>query len=119
MTEKEKVIQNYMTSLNISRIEAESLYLDDQEDYIDEAGEVMEKNASTMKSMYAHAEKKPKKKATKERKVDNIKLDMLQTVAAALEDEYDIDVTIEKEVNLHFTVDGVDFSMKLTRHRKK
>ena len=36
-----------------------------------------------------------------------------------LEDVYKIPVDIEKEVCLHFSVDGDDYSIKLTRHRKK
>ena len=34
-------------------------------------------------------------------------------------DVYKIPVEIEKEVNLHFSIDGEDYSIKLTRHRKK
>jgi len=115
---KEQTIEHYMKSLNISRLEAESLWLDDQEDYIGEEGEEMEKNAKKMKARYEHAEKKKDRKP-REKKVDNVKLDMLQTMAAALEAEYNIEVNIEREVNLHFTVDGEDYLVKLTRHRKK
>lgn len=115
---KEETIKNYMDTLNISRLEAESLWLDDQEDYIGEEGEKMEKNAKEMKARYEHGKDKKDRKP-RERKVDNIKLDMLQTMAAAIEAEYDVEVNIEKEVNLHFTIDGEDYSVKLTRHRKK
>ena len=81
----------------------------------DEVDEMTEK----AKEITRYEQSGGRKKPARERKVDNIKLEILQELAATLEDVYKIPVDIEKEVCLHFSVDGEDYSIKLTRHRKK
>lgn len=81
----------------------------------DEVDEMTEK----AKEITRYEQSGDRKKPVRERKVDNIKLDILQTIAAALESEYGMNVDIEKEVNIHFNLSGEDYSVKLTRHRKK
>jgi len=81
----------------------------------DEVDEMTEK----AKEITRYEQSGERKKPVRERKVDNIKLDILQTIQSALVEQYDIHVDIEKEVNAHFTLDGEDYSIKLTRHRKK
>lgn len=81
----------------------------------DEVDEMTEK----AKEITRYEQSGERKKPARERKVDNIKLDILQTIAAALESEYGMGVDIEKEVNIHFNLSGEDYSIKLTRHRKK
>ena len=81
----------------------------------DEVDEMTEK----AKEITRYEQSGDRKKPVRERKVDNIKLEILQTIAAAIEAEYDIDVDVEREINLHWQLDGEDYSIKLTRHRKK
>ena len=69
--DKEKIINDYMKKLGISREEAEQLYEDDLEDFIGEEGEAMTEKAKAIKIRGDGEEKK--KKSTKERKVDEAK----------------------------------------------
>lgn len=55
-----------------------------------------------------------RKKSTKERKVDDAKLEILQIVQSALVSN-GYNATIEKEIALHFG----NFTLKLIRHRTK
>lgn len=114
---REEQIKDYMKKLGIDREEAIQLIEDDSNDFIGSEGEKMTANAKKI-IRYEQSDNK-RKPSTKERKVDTTKLDILQTLAAALEAEYDITVDIEREVNLHFDLDGENFSIKLTRHKKK
>lgn len=113
---KEQVIKDYMVKLDISKEEAEQLWLDDQEDYIGEEGEAMTQKAKSVKN---YVQAKERKQVKKERKVDTVKLELLNLVAAALKQEMDIDCTFENEVALHFQNEGQDYTFKLTRHKKK
>lgn len=115
---KEEQIKIFMKSYGISKEEAEQLWEDDQNDYIGEEGEEMQKKADALKRNYVSS-KPDRKKSTRERKVDGEKLDILQTIAAALENEYNMSVDIEKELNIHFSLGESNYSLTLTRHRKK
>ena len=81
----------------------------------DEVDEMTEK----AKEITRYEQSGDRKKPVRERKVDNIKLEILQTIAAAIEAEYDIHVDVEREICLHWELEGEDYSIKLTRHRKK
>ena len=70
----------------------------------------MELGAKEIKN-YAQAEK-PRKKSTKERKVDTEKLAILTMLAETLT-ENGYNAQIEKEIAIHFG----NYSLKLTRHR--
>lgn len=62
----------------------------------------------------------PRKKATRERKVDEVKKEILMAVKESLENELDIDeVEMKNEVELNFKYGDGEFSLKLTRHRPK
>ena len=71
------------------------------------------------KSVKNYVQAKERKQVKKERKVDTVKLELLNLVAAALKQEMDIDCTFENEVALHFQNEGQDYTFKLTRHKKK
>ena len=116
MTEKEKAIKNYMEKLKISHEEAEQLWEDDQEDYIGEEGEKMTKKAKGLKR-YEKADTK-RKKSTRERKVDNVKLYLLELAEDGLEG-YVENIEYYNELSFSFDYEGEHFSLKLTRHRKE
>ena len=62
---------------------------------------------------------KPRKKVTKERKVDETKKRVIQAVRVLLEG-MNIDVTnVKNESEISFTVEDDDFTFKLIKHRKK
>lgn len=58
-----------------------------------------------------------KKKAQKERKVDESKKFLLEVLRKALEKE-DITATAENEVKLHFSFENAKYTVTLTKHRK-
>lgn len=110
---KEAEIKNYMKSLDISREEAEQLWLDDQDEKGGSTEEQIKLSAKAKKDFknYTTTEKVHQKKK-RERKVDEEKLAILKQIQAVLGGE------IEKEVSLHFTVGEVEFSLNLVKHRK-
>lgn len=75
--------------------------------------EETEKSAKTI-NRYTTTEK-TKKKPTKERKVDNEKLMILESLVPTLEQLGFENITRETETCLHFD----NYTLKLTRHRKK
>lgn len=113
----EEMIKNYMSKLGISREEAIQLIEDDKDDYIGEEGEEMTKNAKSVKIYEQSTEKKERK--PRERKIDDEKLFLLKGLASGLENKIGVDVEYENEVKLHFNYNGSDYSVTLTKHRKK
>lgn len=110
MSDKEKVIQNYMKSLEISREEAEQLWEDDQADFIGEEGEEMTAKAKEIKR-YEQADKPKRKTAPK--KLDDEKVALIAFLADALKNGgYDATIANpQKEI----TFNG--YSVTLTKHR--
>lgn len=113
---KEEQIKSYMTKLKISREEAEQLWEDDQEDYIGEVGEEMTKKAKEIKR-YEKADK-PKSKSKKERKVDENKKAILDKLHKALETFVKI-TNVKTETEISFVYNDENYTLKLTKHRKK
>ena len=117
MTKEQQILQ-FMEKLKISREEAEQLFLDDQEDFIGQDGEEMTKNAKSLKR-YEQADK-PRKKMEKERKVDDVKLFLLTEIKNHFSELENLEITgMKNEVELSFKYQLEDYSIKLTRHRKK
>ena len=120
MTEKEKIIQNYMTNLQISREEAEQLFQDDQNDFIGEEGEKMQTSAK--KNQHREKSDKPRKAVIKQRKIDNNKkfiFDMVKVLLDTLDYKGKITNLIAKtETELTFQYKDDIYTWKLTKHRK-
>ena len=117
MNEKEKVIQNYMKSLDISREEAEQLWEDDNSGYESEEMKEMGRKAKENIKRYEQSEKK-RKKVNKERKVDETKGRILADIKAVLE-TLGADVQeVKTETEIKFGFDNDDYTLKLTKHRK-
>ena len=125
--DKEKIIKDYMKKLGISREEAEQLYEDDLEDFIGEEGEAMTEKAKAIKIRGDSEEKK--KKTTRQPKIDELKVSILQYIADRMqsrhccieEDEWDFDKIFIKnpQKEITFTVDDCEYSLTLTKHRPK
>ena len=78
----------------------------------EEAEEMAEMEIKAKGLKHYEQSEKPRKKPTRERKVDTDKLEILKKVKCLLED-YGYEVELEKEVALHFG----EYTLKLTRHR--
>lgn len=113
---KEQEIQKHMKVLGISRKEAEQLWEDDQNDFIGEEGEEMTRKAKEVKR-YEQADK-PRKKATKERKIDENKKYLLGILHKALEPIVKI-TEVKTETEIKFVHNDEEYTLKLTKHRPK
>ena len=117
--DKEKTIQNYMKSLQISREEAEQLYLDDLNDFIGEEGEKMQASAK----QFQHREKSDKPRQNtkpKERKIDADKKTLFDMVHQFLQKNKALkDITTKTETEITFSYKDSIYTWKLTKHRTK
>lgn len=78
----------------------------------EEAEEMAEMEIKAKGLKHYEQSEKPRKKPTRERKIDTDKLEILKRVKCLLEG-YGYKVELEKEVALHFG----EYTLKLTRHR--
>lgn len=121
MTQKEKEIQNFMVNLNISRAEAEQLWLDDNSDEMTPEQAELDKKAklSGANKKYIKTEKVIKRTTSRERKVDGAKAEILKAIIPTLEVINCTEISTETETCIHFVQNGVKYSLKLTKHREK
>lgn len=100
----EKLIQEIMKDLECSREEAEEVAK-------------MEMKAKGLKR-YEQAEK-PRKKAERERKVDEVKKEIIDELVACISKNIGKVTKVKTETEIDFVYADEDFTLKLTRHRKK
>lgn len=122
---KEETIQSYMMKLDISREEAEQLWKDDHNEVVTPEMAEMERKAKSIKR-YEKSDA-PRKKAVRERKVDPVKIEIIDTIAKNLtrviiigekEDYGPEDIHILKpEKEITFSLLGEQYSVTLTKHR--
>lgn len=112
--EKENKIQQYMKALDITREEAVQLIEDDENDIIGEEGEELQEKAKEVRR-YEKSDK-PRKKAVKERKVDEEKKYLLNLLINAINSENCID-TVKNETEFSFTFNENSYTVKLVKHR--
>ena len=118
MTAKEKAIENYMKSLDISREEAEQLWEDDNSGYESEEMKEMGRKAKENVKRYEQSDKK-RAKSTRERKVDEEKKFILDVIVAAVANGVNAeDIVTKTETEVSFKVGENDYTLKLTKHRK-
>lgn len=113
----EVLVQRYMQSLECSREEAIQLIKDDLSDEMTPEQKELETKAKSMKRRYEKSDI-PRKKTTRERKVDTIKKGLLDIVLDALQDTVKI-TNILNELSADFEYCGEEYTIKITRHRKK
>ena len=114
--DKEKIINDYMKKLGISREEAEQLYEDDLEDYIGEDGEEMTEKAKAIQ--HREQGEKSRKKSTRERKIDEAKKEILDRMHKSLE-TFVIITNVKTETEISFIYNDENYTLKLTKHRPK
>ena len=100
----EKLIQSIMKDLGCSREDAEEVAK-------------MEMKAKGLKR-YEQAEK-PRKKAERERKVDEVKKEIIDELVACISKNIGKVTKVKTETEIDFVYADEDFTLKLTRHRKK
>lgn len=112
---KEQEIKKYMTSLDISKEEAEQLWEDDHSDEVLPEVAEMERKAKKIKR-YEKSDT-PRKKTSKPRKVDPTKDKFIQCIKVLLEGLGAKVQPLTNETDLHFTFEGESYSVKLIKHR--
>ena len=112
-------VDKLVDALEISIADACELWLADNGKITNEEQEKANKQAESAPRRYEHSTNS-RKKSTKERKVDENKRDLLEIIQKALENSGNCtDFVQNNEVDLHFKAFGDDFTVKLTKHRKK
>lgn len=117
--EKEKLIEQYMKSLGISREEALQLWEDDQNDFIGEQGEEMTKKAKEVKRYEQATEKKNRK--PKERKIDEEKVEIINFIYTEMLNSGHIDfeevIVKNEQKEIIFHIGENEYSLTLIKHR--
>jgi hypothetical protein len=107
-------IQHNMKALGISEEEAVSMWLDDNDYTENEVVEELTKKAKSVKR-YEQAEK-PRKKVTKERKVDEEKKNLINILVTALGNEVS-NISVKNEAEISFICNENSYTIKLVKHR--
>jgi len=107
-------IEKNMKVLEISRDEAIEMWLDDN-DYIEnEEAEALTEKAKVIKRY--ETSDKPRKKVTKERKVDEEKKNLINILVTALGDEVR-NISVKNEAEISFLCNENSYTIKLVKHR--
>jgi hypothetical protein len=115
---KEKEIKRIQTALGCSYAEAVEVWECDNSEIDTPEQEELTKKAKDIKN-YTQSEKAFKKGRNKERKVDTEKLSILQEVEKSLIEYKATKISINKEVEINFSVNNEDYTLKLIKHRRK
>ena len=115
----EKLIARYMKTLDLSREEAIQLIKDEEEDFenVPEVAEMTAKAKKLPRNYVKSAE--TKKRAPKERKVDEEKKRILLDIKCLLEGLGAEVTNIQTETVIEFNYGKENYSVKLTKHRPK
>ena len=115
----DEIIDKSVEALGISIAEACELYIEDSENVVTDEQRELEKKASKGGRRYEQSTN-PRKKAEKPRKVDKNKAELLKIIANALKNEANIvQIAQKNEVELSFSYENDDYTVKLTKHRHK
>lgn len=118
-------IQKFVDSLQINKIEAIQLWLEDNDIIEDEVEKELTAKASKQKRRYERKSATNAKKVRKPRKKDPIKQEIIATIARnldrfALDDAEISDISVRNdEKYIDFVVNGDEYTINLVKHRPK
>ena len=121
LKQREEAIQKYMRLLRVSRAEAEQIVADDE--IIDKGGRCdwepsIEEEKAMRKASKLKVERKKTERKPREKVADNTKLEIISLINEVLAAKYE-DVVVENaEKTINFVVNGDNYSINLTKHRK-
>lgn len=112
-------VDKIVDKLECSIAEACEMWLADHDKMVNEEQEQAQKNA--IQNGKRHYEKsKERKNVKKERKVDEIKAELLEIMRKSLENAPEMgEITQKTETELHFEYKNAEYTVKLTKHRPK
>ena len=117
MTEKEKTIQLYMNKLDLSREEAEQMWLDEQEDNLPELTAEQKQVAKEMAQADRKVETAPRKR---ERKPDADKRELIKIFEQLLDSVADeVCKVTNPEREIEFDFGGNHYKLTLSKPRGK
>ena len=118
-TVDEADIKDNMKEFNLSREDAVRMYFEDME--LVESGNktaITEIEAPKQKRTYTKSDK-PRKKAVRERKVDEEKGAIIAELRSTLESNNATITSVKNEAELSFELNGNQYTIKLIKHRPK
>ena len=116
----DEVIDNYMESLDISLAEACEMWLEDEGKV--ELSEETKKAISVSGKIDVGVDHKPRKKTTREKKVNPDKKAIISAILSGLTENIETNGEIivrNDEKYLDFKVNGVEYTVNLVSHRPK
>lgn len=115
--EKEKIIQNHMSKLGITREEAEQLYEDDKNDFIGETGEQMTVSAKAVKRYEkSDAPRKTQKERTKKEHPE--KKNLIMALFEVVQTLADCATVTNEERQIAFAIGENNYELTLIQKRK-
>lgn len=111
----EAEIQKNMRVFDCTREEVLQMFADDESGEMTPEQAELERKAKAMPRRYETSDK-PRKKAERVRKVDEIKKGLLDLVLDALQDTVKI-TKVVNELAADFDYEGKSYTIKITRHR--
>lgn len=115
----DKEVDKLVDTLEISIADACELWLADNGKIVNEEQEKANKIAENAPRRYEQGTA-PRKKAKKERKIDENKAEILDLIRKSFGDHPDIEIIGQKtETELYFEYDNAKYTVKLTKHRPK
>lgn len=111
----DKEIENFKTKYSVSESEAVQLWLEDN-DFLDNE-EVEEMTKQAKKTRHYEKSDKERKKTTRERKVDETKKKIINGFRIYLEGSGAEVKPLTTEAEMHFTYEGIEYTVKLIKHR--
>ena len=116
--DKETTILKYMQKLEISREEAEELYIFDNSNEKNGEVEKLTAKAKQLPRRYEQSTVTKKTATPRERKVDTDKAKLLQIFEQGLQSVAEI-ISIKTETEIKFSYNGNNYTLKLTKNRNK
>ena len=114
---EDEYLNEVMKDFDIPKDKAVRMYFEDMDILKPTDTDTIEEvNKTTKKRQYTKSDK-PRKKSTRERKVDEEKKDILQTLIEGYTEKYPRVVKVKNEVEFSFTHNGNEYTVKLIKHR--
>lgn len=114
---EDEYLNEVMKDFDIPKDKAVRMYFEDMDILKPTDTDTIEEvNKTTKKRQYTKSDK-PRKKSTRERKVDEEKKDILQTLIEGYTAKYPRMVRVKNEVEFSFRHNGNEYTVKLIKHR--
>lgn len=115
----ENDIKELMKEFELTRSDAVRMYFEEMELVATGGKDEIVEIAETKPKRHYNKSDKPRKKSTRERKVDTEKLELIKAVAPVIAEYADNEIIIKNEVEIKFNYNDNEYTFKLIKHRQK